>query len=57
MISQDGVSNRWGKGAHMKEGLIREGGGRIVDREGKRGGGNRALLHGDRMLINWGFNS
>lgn len=31
----------------MKEGLIREGG-RIVDRESKRGGGgNRALLHRD----------
>lgn len=37
MISQDGGSNRWREGAHMKEGLIREGG-RIVDRESKRGG-------------------
>ena len=35
MISQDGVSNRWGKGA--QRGLF-EKGGRIVDRESKGGG-------------------
>lgn len=40
----------------MKEGLIREGGGGLQT-EKVKGGGNRALLHGDRMLINWGFNS
>lgn len=26
MISQDGGSNRWREGAHMKEGLIQKGG-------------------------------
>lgn len=43
------------RGSYERGAYSRRGGGLWTEKV--KGGGNRALLHGDRMLINWGFNS